>query len=125
MASLNSVHLMGNITRDPEIRYTPGGDAVSTLGLAVNKKFSSKEGEAKEQVLFIDVEVWKKVAENCVEYLNKGSLVLVTGELVYRTWDDKDGAKRNKISVTAFNVQFLPSAQKQTAAPVVDSEAPF
>ncbi|MEE8484838.1 MAG: single-stranded DNA-binding protein [Nitrospinota bacterium] len=108
--SLNKVFLMGNLTRDPELRYTPGGQAVSTLGLAVNNKFT-KDGETKEDVLFVDITVWGRVAENCAEYLKKGSPVLVEGRLKYHTWESQEGQKRSKIDVTAMSVQFLPSSK--------------
>ncbi len=128
MASLNSVILMGNITREPELRYTPSGQAVCTLGLAVNDKFTTKGGETKEETLFVDVNVWTKVAENCVKYLEKGSPILVSGKLVFQTWE-KDGQKQSKISVTAFNVQFLggrSEKQEQQQAPADDDDAlPF
>ncbi len=128
MPSLNCVMLMGNITKDPELRSTPSGSAVCTLGLAVNDKFTSKAGETKEETLFVDVNVWAKVAENCVKYLSKGSPVLVSGKLVFQTWE-KDGQKQSKISVTAFNVQFLggrSEQQGQQQAPVEDDDtAPF
>lgn len=108
MASLNRVFLMGNLTRDPELRYTPSGLAVSTLGLAVNNRFGAGE-DKKEEVLFVDVNVWGKTAENCAQYLKKGSGVFVEGRLRMRTWDDKEtGQKRSKMDVTANTVQFLP-----------------
>lgn len=108
MASLNRVFLMGNLTRDPELRYTPSGQGVTTLGLAVNNRFGSGE-DKKEEVLFVDVNVWGKTAENCVQYLKKGSGVFVEGRLRTRSWDDKEtGQKRSKMDVTANTVQFLP-----------------
>ena len=108
MASLNRVFMMGNITRDPELRYTPGGQAVTTLGLAVNSKWGTGD-EKKEEVLFIDVNVWGKTAENCVTYLKKGAPVFVEGRLRSRSWDDKEsGQKRSKMEITATTVQFLP-----------------
>jgi single-strand DNA-binding protein len=107
MASANHVMLLGNITRDPELRYTPSGSAVCTLGLAINEKRTNKNGDMTEETTFVDVDVWAKTAENCAEYLKKGSPVLVSGKLAFRTWEDKDGGRRSKLSVTAFNVQFL------------------
>ncbi len=109
-ASLNKVFLMGNLTRDPELRYTPGGQAVATLGLAVNNKYT-KDGDTKEDVLFVDITVWGRVAENCAEYLKKGRPVLVEGRLKYHTWESQEGQKRSKIDVTAMSVQFLPSSK--------------
>lgn len=134
MPSMNVVFLMGNLTRDPELRYTPGGQAVCTLGLAVNNKFTGKDGETREEALFVDVNVWAKTAENCVKYLSKGSPILVEGRLKFRTWEGPDGSKRSKIDVTAFNVQFLSSGKGQgakkeeghdTQPPMTDEDVPF
>lgn len=105
--NLNKVFLMGHVTRDLEIRYTPSGIAVATMGLAVNEK-RTKDGETIEEVTFVDCTLWGKTAENCAEYLSKGSPVMVEGKLKYSTWEDKQsGAKRSKIDVTAISVQFL------------------
>ncbi len=126
MASLNKVFLMGNLTRDPELRYTPSGKAVTTLGLAVNNRFKRGE-EQVEDVLFIDVTVWGKSAENCTEYLSKGSPVMVEGRLKYRTWEAQDGQKRSKVDVTAISVQFLSGGKGGGGKPVPeehDSGAP-
>jgi single-strand DNA-binding protein len=98
---------MGNITRDLEVRYTPGGAAVCDIGLAVNRKYKSGD-EWKEEVLFIDVTTWGKVAENCGQFLSKGRPILVSGELVQDNWEDKaTGQPRSKIKVRANVVQFL------------------
>ncbi|MBI3600404.1 MAG: single-stranded DNA-binding protein [Nitrospinae bacterium] len=112
MASLNKVFLMGNLTRDPELRYTPGGAAVASFGLAVNRKYKQGE-EVKEETCFVDITVWAKQAENCAEYLSKGSGVLVEGRLSYRSWETEEGQKRSKIEVVANNVQFLPRRGEQ------------
>lgn len=121
MASLNKVLLIGNLTRDVELRYAPGGKAVATLGMAVNSKY----GKANEdEVLFIDVTVWDKTAENCAEYLSKGSGLFVEGRLKLRIWD-QDGQKRSKIDVTANYVQFLDGARERKEAPASDDEVPF
>ena len=106
MASFNKVHLMGNLTRDPELRYTSGGTAVASFGLAVNRKFKQGE-EWKDEVCFVDITVWAKQGENCAEYLNKGSLVFIEGRLNYQTWEAEGGQKRSKLEVVANNVQFL------------------
>lgn len=109
MASFNRVILLGNLTRDPEVRYTPSGTPVATLGLAVNERV--KQGDAwKDDPCFIDVSVFGKQAEACGEYLNKGSPLLVEGRLRYRTWQSQEGQKRSKHEVVAFRVQFLPKA---------------
>lgn len=96
---------MGNLTRDPELRFTSGGAAVASFGLAVNRKFKQGE-EWKEDVCFVDITVWAKQGENCAQYLNKGSLVFIEGRLNFQTWET-DGQKRNKLEVVANNVQFL------------------
>ena len=108
MASLNKVFLMGNLTRDPELRYTPSGSAVTDLPLAVNRTWTGKDGERKEEVLFVDVTVWDRQAETCCQYLKKGRGVHVEGSLKLESWDDKTtGEKKSKIKVSAERVQFL------------------
>ena len=112
MASFNKVILMGNLTRDPELRFTPKGTAVAKLGLAVNRVWKTETGETKEDVLFIDVEAFSRQAETIGQYLKKGSPILVEGRLRLDTWDDKQtNQKRTKILVTAENVKFLGSGQ--------------
>lgn len=109
MANLNKVFLIGNLTRDPELRYTPGGTAVANLGLAVNRRFKDSSGELKEEVCFLTVTVWDKQAEACCEYLTKGRPVFVEGVLQSRFWETSDGQKRSAIDVRAERVQFLGS----------------
>jgi len=110
MAGLNKVFLIGNLTRDPELRYTPSGAAVSDLGIATNRVYNTKEGERREETLFVDVAVWNRDAENCCQYLRKGSLVHVEGALKLESWEDKNtGEKRSKLKVVAERVQFLDS----------------
>ncbi len=112
MASFNKVILMGNLTRDPELRFTPKGTAVAKLGLAVNRAWKTETGETKEDVLFIDVEAFSRQAETIGQYLKKGSPILVEGRLRLDTWDDKQtNQKRSKIFVIAENVKFLGSGQ--------------
>lgn len=107
MASFNKVILMGNLTRDPELRYTNGGKAVCDFSIAVNKK---QNGEDK--VNYFDITCWEKSAENCNKYLSKGSSVMVEGELNQQRWDDREtGAKRSKICVQAHNIQFMSKPQ--------------
>ena len=106
-ASLNSVFLIGNLTRDPELRYIPSGQAVTTFTLAVNRSYMAKTGEKKEEASFIRIVVWAKRAEVCHEYLKKGSPVFVEGRLQSRAWEAPDGTKRSTIEVVAENVQFL------------------
>lgn len=107
MANLNKVFLIGNLTRDPELRSTPGGTAVANLGLAVNRRFKDSSGELKEEVCFLTVTVWDKQAEACCEYLVKGRPVFVEGVLQSRFWETNDGQKRSAIDVRAERVQFL------------------
>ncbi|MEO7165793.1 MAG: single-stranded DNA-binding protein [Spartobacteria bacterium] len=110
MANLNKVLLMGNLTRDPEVRYTPKGTAVTELGIAVNRIYSGENGEKREEVTFVDVTVWGRTAENAGEYLKKGRPVFIEGRLQLDSWEDKQsGQKRNKLKVVADNVQFLGS----------------
>ena len=108
MASLNKVFLMGNVTRDPEIRYTTGGAALCILGLAINRKFTTSKGEEREETCFVDIEVWGKQAESCHNYLRKGSPVFVEGRLKFDQWDDREtGRKRSRLLVNGERVQFL------------------
>ena len=109
MANLNKVFLIGNLTRDPELRYTPGGTAVANLGIAVNRRFKDSSGELKEEVCFLTVTVWDKQAEACCQYLKKGRPVFVEGVLQSRFWETNDGQKRSAIDVRAERVQFLGS----------------
>lgn len=112
MANLNKVMLIGNLTRDPEVRYTPKGTAVGDLGLAVNRRVSDGNGNWNEEVTFIDVTVWGTNAENAQKYLHKGRGVFVEGRLQLDTWDDKQsGQKRSKLKVVAEVLQFLPDGK--------------
>lgn len=115
MAALNKVFLIGNLTRDPELRYIPGGTAVTTFGLAVSHNYKTQAGDLREEVCFVKVVVWGKQAETCSQYLNKGQPVFVEGKLQYRAWEGQDGKKRNTIEVKADRVQFLGKVQKGTS----------
>lgn len=115
-ASFNKVLLMGNLTRDPELRYLPAGQPVTTFTIAVNRTYVSQSGEKKEEVSFIRVVVWAKRAEVCNEYLRKGSPVFVEGRLQSRSWEAQDGTKRSTIEVVAQNVQFLSRARGENAS---------
>ena len=110
MASLNKVLLIGNLTKDPELRYTPNGTAVTNLRLAVNRKFKDRTGELKEDTCFITVTAWDKQAEICNQHLNKGRAVFVEGILQSRSWETSDGQKRSTIDVRAERIQFLSGA---------------
>lgn len=128
MANLNKVFLIGNLTRDPELKYVPGGTAVSNLGLAVNRKYRDQNGELKDITCFITVVVWGKQAENCSEYLHKGSSIFVEGNLQSRSWENQDGQKRNVIEVRAGRIQFLgkfssPKAKKEEEEVVFEEES--
>lgn len=107
MANFNRVFLMGNLTRDPELRYLASGTAVANLRMAVNRRYRAQDGELKEEVCFVTVVVWGKQAENCSQYLNKGSGVFVEGRLQSRSWETEDGQKRSVMEVRADRVQFL------------------
>ena len=106
MASYNRVILIGNLTKDPELRYIPSGTAVANLRLAVNSSFKGQDGQRKEETCFITVVVWSKQAETCNQYLKKGRPVLVEGRLIYRSWE-QEGKTRSTIEVRADRVQFL------------------
>ena len=108
MANVNKVILIGNLTRDPEVRYTPKGTAVTDIGLAVNRVSSSEGGERREETTFVDVTLWGRTAEIAGEYLNKGRPVYIEGRLQMDSWDDKNtGQKRSKLKVVGENMQFL------------------
>jgi single-strand DNA-binding protein len=108
MASLNKVMLIGNLTRDPEIKYTPKGTAIADIGLAVNRNYTTESGEKREEVTFIDVTLWGRVAEIVGEYCKKGRPLFVEGRLQLDTWDDKQtGQKRSKLKVVGDNIQLL------------------
>ena len=122
MASYNKVLLMGNLTKDPELRYTPQGIAVANLRMAINRKYRTKDQELKEEVCFITAVVWNKQAETCNQYLHKGSSLFVEGRLQSRSWEDTTGAKRSVIEVRAERVQFM-GAPGQVKAPSLASPA--
>jgi single-strand DNA-binding protein len=110
MASFNKVILVGNLTRDPELRYTPKGTAIAKIGLAVNRVWTNEAGEKKEDVTFIDVDIFGRTAENVGQYMRKGRPILVEGRLKLDQWDDKQtGQKRSRLGVVADTVQFLGS----------------
>jgi len=110
MASFNKVILAGNLTRDPELRYTPKGTAIARLGIACNRKWKSETGEMKEEVTFVDVDAFGKTAETIGQYLKKGRPILIEGRLRYDTWEDKQsGQKKSKLGVVLENFQFLDS----------------
>jgi len=117
MANLNRVLLIGNLTRDPEIRYTPKGTAVADVGLAVNRVLNTEEGERREEVTYVDVVLWARLAEIADQYLKKGRPVFIEGRLQLDSWDDKQtGQKGSRLGVVAENMQLLGSRSESEAA---------
>lgn len=119
MPNLNKVMLMGNLTRDPELRYLQSGSAVCSFGMAINRKWKSPAGEQKEEVCFVDVTFFGRLAEVISEFMKKGRPIYVEGRLKLDSWTGKDGQKRTKLNVVGENMQFLDS---RGAAP--DGRAP-
>jgi single-strand DNA-binding protein len=118
MANLNRVLLIGNLTRDPEVRYTPKGTAVADIGLAVNRIYSADDGEKKEETTFVDVTLWARQAEIAGQYLKKGRPVFIEGRLQLDTWDDKQtGQKRSRLRVVGENMQLLGSRSESEGSP--------
>jgi single-strand DNA-binding protein len=135
MASFNKVILAGNLTRDPELRYTPKGTAIVRLGIACNRKWKSETGEMKEEVTFVDVDAFGKTAETIGQYLKKGRPILIEGRLRYDTWEDKQTKqKKSKLGVVLETFQFLdsgggrgegaPAPSRSTAGAAPAAEAP-
>ena len=112
MANLNKVMLIGNLTRDPELRYTPKGTAVADIGMAINRIWNNEAGQKQEETTFVDVTLWGRQAELAEKYLGKGRGVYIEGRLQLDTWDDKEtGKKRSKLKVVGENLQFLPDGK--------------
>lgn len=107
MANVNKVFLIGNLTRDPELRYTPNGTAVASFGLATTRKYRAQSGEQQEETCFVEVEVWARRAEVMSEYLSKGRPVFIEGRLRLDTWETPQGDKRSRMKVVVENFQFL------------------
>ena len=136
MTSFNKVILMGNLTRDPEVRFTPSGTPVANFRIAVNHRY--KQGaEMKDDVCYIDIVVFGKQAESCGQYINKGDSVLIDGRLQQRRWETEDGQKRSKVEVVAQSVNFMPKrassgqgathghAEPAPEVPVDEGDIPF
>ena len=120
MASFNKVVLLGNLTRDPELKKSPNGVSVAKLRLAVNETYKDRQtGQPKEVACFVDVAVWDKQAESCGQYLTRGSQVLVEGRLIYEEWKNAQGESRNRLSVRADRVQFINTARRPEGAPAL------
>lgn len=113
MASINNITILGNLTREPELRYIPSGTPVANFGVAVNRRWQNNDGEWQEEVSFVDVVVWNSLAENCAESLKKGDRVLINGRIQMRTWETQEGMTKNKIEVVAKAV--APSLEWATA----------
>jgi single-strand DNA-binding protein len=113
--SLNSVNIMGNLTRDPELKYTPSGKSVCSLSIANNRVYT-RQGEKVSEVSYFDVEVWGVSAENCSKYLSKGSGIIVEGRLKQDRWE-KDGKTQSRVRITAASVHFLPKRNTDQPAP--------
>ena len=107
MANLNKVLLIGNLTRDPELRYSPSGVAVAKFALATNYVYKTQNGEEKKEVCFVDIVAFAKTAENCANYLSKGKPVFIEGRLQFSTWETPEGQKRSKLEVIAEGMQFV------------------
>ena len=117
MASLNKVFLMGNLTRDPELKHVGGGTPLCVFGLAVNRRYTTSQGEEREDTCFVDVEVWGRQAEACGNYLSKGAPALLEGRLQYDSWEDREtGRKRSKLLIRADRVQFLGAPSRGSGA---------
>jgi single-strand DNA-binding protein len=127
MASLSKVLLIGNLTRDVDLRYTPSGTAVANFGLAINHTYTNSDGEKVEDPCFVEVVAWNRLAEVCGDYLAKGRPVFIEGRLQMDSWEQEDGQKRSKLKVVAQNIQFLgggPRADSEEED-TGDSDVPF
>jgi single-strand DNA-binding protein len=112
MANLNKVLLLGNLTRDPELRYTPKGTAVADIALAINRIWNNEQNQRQEETTFVDITLWGRQAEIAQQYLTKGRGVFIEGRLQMDTWEDKaSGQKRSKLKVVAENLQFMPDGK--------------
>ncbi len=116
MVNLNKVFLIGNLTKDPELRYTPQGTAVATLRIAVNRQYKDKGGQAQKDTCFLNIVVWSQMAEVCNQYLQKGKAVFVEGRMQSRSWQNNEGQNRSVLEVVATRVQFMPQGVR--SAPV-------
>lgn len=116
MGSLNKVFLMGNLTRDPELRYTQNGTAVTNFGIAVSRNWTGPDGEQKEDVCFVDVSMFGKRAEIISEYFSKGNPIFIEGRLQFRQWETQEGQKRNALRVVADDFQFIGQTRKRSSS---------
>jgi len=109
MPNLNKVLLMGNLTRDPELRYTPNGTAVAEFGIAVNRRWKTPDGEQRDETTFVDVNMWGRRGEVITEYFKKGDPIFIEGRLRLDQWEGRDGQKRSRMRVVAENFEFISS----------------
>ena len=124
-ANLNKTMLIGNLTRDVEMKYIPSGAAVANFGLAVNRTYANSDGEKVDDVCYIDIVAWNRLAEVAGEYLTKGQPIFVEGRLQMDSWEDADGKKRSKLKVVAQNIQFLGGGKTDAEEKDADSDIPF
>lgn len=122
MSSFNRVILVGNLTRDPELRYTPGGTAVTDIGLAINDRRKDGSGDWADETVFVDVTLWARTAEVACEYMNKGASCLIEGRLKLDQWE-KDGKKNSKLRVTGERLQMLGKPSKETGRRSADEDS--
>ena len=123
MASYNQVILMGNLTKEPELRYIPSGAPVCNFGLAVNRAYTDSKGEKHEDVCYVDIVCWNRLAEVTAEYLHKGSPAFIEGRLQQRSWETEDGSRRYKLEVVARSVKFLGDGKRNQDGS--DDDVPF
>lgn len=124
MASFNRVTLLGNLTRDPQLSYTPNQMAVVEFGLAINRKWTGQDGSEKEEVCFVDCKAFGKRAENINKYCDKGNPLLVEGRLAFHQWQQADGLKRSKLEVVVENFTFIPIGDKEQLTKSDDDSSP-
>lgn len=117
--------IIGHLGKDPEMRYTPGGAAVTSFSVATSRKWNDAQGQQQEKTTWWKVSAWNKLAEVCNQYLHKGSLVMVEGDVSASAWIGQDGSARATLELTARNVKFLSTRQAEEAAPVADGDVPF
>ena len=133
MNAFNKVILMGNLTRNPELRYTPKGTAVAKLSLALNRKYTDKDGQTVEDTTFVEVDAFGKTAETIGQYMQKGRAILLEGRLKMDEWDDKEGKRRHKLCVILEKFNFVggksdnanPSKEPANKSPIDDADVPF
>ena len=123
MATYNKVLIMGNLTRDPELKQTPSSQPVAQIGIAMNRKFKDREGNMREETTFVDCEAWGRTAEVMAQYLSKGKPVFVEGRLKLDQWQDKEGNNRSKLKVVIESFQFIDSKGGQSSTPPATAAA--